>query len=458
MNSAVKELRWALARTALLVQRDFFPSLTQADIADGLAELNVRIVSDAENLESPAAQTAVVATAIVLVQSGAGVILDIPDVPMAASQPPLADGAAGLATVLNAHLDRLPAHRIVRSPLTPPDLVLLIGDTPLGQVRTDHTAVVRSTGDSWSASIFADPGPLSRWSGRQPFGGILSACAVGGEAFRLAIRKLSERSHVQPLSEHRLTPSAHIRVAVAPIDQLPAVRRRIDFVSGGAITNAAMFTLQRVPGFTALARVFDDDTVQLSNLNRYPMFGMDELDIGKVEALADASPPGWAIEPVPLRLNDTTIHSATPLAPQVLVGVDDIPSRWRIQRHATDWLCVAGTSHFEVVVSEHTPGGPCAGCMHPQDDPSNDAIPTVAFVSLLAGVLQAHRLVSRIAGSPPTGPVVAWALGLDGEHGIHPIGQSPRADCPVHCDASASLSRAANANPVGQRSVPASKA
>jgi hypothetical protein len=167
------------------------------------------------------------------------------------------------------------------------------------------------------------------------------------------------------------------------------------------------------------------------------MLTLDDLNVEKVKALADTAPTGWAIEAVPLRLDAATIGAAKPLAPQVLVGVDDIPSRWLIQRHAPDWLCVAGSSHFEVVVSEHVPGAPCAGCMHPQDEPGNDLIPTAAFVSLLAGVLQAHRLVRHTVGTAPDLPVVAWALGLDGEHGILTIGLSPRTDCPVQCPASA---------------------
>lgn len=254
------------------------------------------------------------------------------------------------------------------------------------------------------------------------------------------MRKLASRHLIQPLTSHRLASSPRVRLAVTPIESVPVSLYRVDFVSGGAITNAAMFTLQRVTDFASAARVFDDDIVQASNLNRYPMLTLNDVGIEKVKALADAAPPGWTIEAVPMRLDATTIETAKPLAPHTLVGVDDIPSRWLIQRHAPDWVCVAGTSHFEVVVSEHVPGAPCAGCMHPHDDPGDDPlIPTASFVSMLGGILQAHRLVSHAAGQPPEPPVIAWALGLDGEHGMLTIGQSPRADCPVRCAASEPL-------------------
>lgn len=267
----------------------------------------------------------------------------------------------------------------------------------------------------------------------------MAACAAGAEAFRMSIRRLALSKRVAPLSGHRLAPSTHIRLAVSPIDKLPLLPLHIDFVSAGAITNAAVFTLTRVPGFESFTRVFDDDIVQLSNLNRYPLFTLNDLGAVKVKALQSASLFDSAVEAVPLRLDHSTIDFAMPLAPQVVVGVDDIPSRWLIQRHTANWLCVAGTSHFEAVISEHIAGGPCAGCMHPKDDPGDDPIPTVSFVSLLAGVLQAHRLVSHAAAQAPASPVVAWAFGLDGEHGIHQIGQSPRIDCPIQCEASKTL-------------------
>lgn len=430
----------ALARTALLVKLDLFPQLSEFQIVNGLRDMHVRLRADAENLTCPAAQTAVVATAIVLVQSGVTVTLDMPDVALLSPQPPLANDGLGLAARLKTHLTSLPAQRHARSSPDQTDLVVVIGDTTTSVSEHPLTSLIWATGDDWSMEMAAgNPDLVRRWSGDQPFGAVLCACAVGAEVFRAAMRKLARRHKIEPLTGHRLAAADRVQLAVAPIAGARRARPRADVVSAGAITNSAMFTLQRVPEFSAALRVFDDDAIVISNLNRYPMLTLKDVGVSKVQALASTAPPTWIVEPTARRFDAAALETALPLAPYILVGVDDIPSRWLVQRHAPKWLCVAGTSHFEVVVSEHVPGGPCAGCMHPHDDPGGDPIPTVSFVSMLAGVLQAHRFIARLTGQSPAPAMVAWALGLDGPHGLLSIGESARAECPVCCAASAPL-------------------
>jgi hypothetical protein len=46
----------------------------------------------------------------------------------------------------------------------------------------------------------------------------------------------------------------------------------------------------------------------------------------------------------------------------VLVGVDDIPTRWDVQLAAPGWVCVAGTSHLFALITAHEQGQPCTGC------------------------------------------------------------------------------------------------
>jgi len=79
------------------------------------------------------------------------------------------------------------------------------------------------------------------------------------------------------------------------------------------------------------------------------------------------------------------------LAPCVLVGVDDIPSRWIVQRYAKGDVLLVGTSHFSISSSSHVPGEPCSGCQHPVDEVGGAAtIPTVSFVSFWAGLAMAR--------------------------------------------------------------------
>jgi hypothetical protein len=157
----------------------------------------------------------------------------------------------------------------------------------------------------------------------------------------------------------------------------------------------------------------------------------------KVHVLEALAPPGWSVDPVARLYDDALADEA--LARRVLVGVDDIPSRWRAQAHAPGWLCVAGTSGTDVVVSEHQPGTACAGCLHPHDDPSDGAIATVSFVSALAGLLQAYRLVRSTSGAGSLAPVLAYGFSLPAPLALMTLGQPANPACPVGCSAARAL-------------------
>ena len=83
-----------------------------------------------------------------------------------------------------------------------------------------------------------------------------------------------------------------------------------------------------------------------------------------------------------------------------MVGVDDIPTRWLVQRHAPDWLAVGATTHWSAMASYHEPGVGCAQCLHVRDEAGDAPIPTVAFVSFWAGLLTASYFLRRAAGTP----------------------------------------------------------
>jgi molybdopterin/thiamine biosynthesis adenylyltransferase len=210
----------------------------------------------------------------------------------------------------------------------------------------------------------------------------------------------------------------------------------VDVISAGAITNAALFALSRWTDIQGQLRVIDKDFGEESNLNRYAMLRRRDLGTAKAQVLARSSTGALTIEPVEERYTEEALLTIGDLASRVLVGVDHIPSRWLAARHAPGWICVAGTTHFEVVVSEHGPQGPCAGCLHPRDDPGNADIPTVSFVSQLAGYLQAYRLIGNALGVARSSPTLAAPFNLGAPRAMMSIGIAPRPDCPVGCPAS----------------------
>ena len=187
-------------------------------------------------------------------------------------------------------------------------------------------------------------------------------------------------------------------------------------------------------------RIFDDDITALSNLNRNMLSLLEDVGRAKVEVIVRRCRQ-LVLEPIRARYGTGSLQLER-LAPRVVVGVDDIPSRWEVQRRGPEWVAVGGTSHFNVSSSAHRLGEPCSGCLHPVAEPGPNAIPTVSFVSFWAGLLTVARLLHEAAGvSCPQGRQHLWLspLRMDLPKAGIWLPVPARRDCPVKCPASRSL-------------------
>jgi hypothetical protein len=214
------------------------------------------------------------------------------------------------------------------------------------------------------------------------------------------MRKLAHAARNPSRMESVFAPATSVAFALAP-ERTPFVRQlgSFDCISGGAIVNAILFALVRVPGVEGRARVIEPDTADTGNLNRYMLLLHSRLKKLKAHDLAEIlTGSGLTIEAVPRRYEPGQLSSLLPLAPSVLVGVDDIPTRWLVQRARPGWLGVGATTHWSAMASFHADGLGCAECLHPTDDPGNAPIPTVAFVSFWAGLLTASYFLRHRAG------------------------------------------------------------
>lgn len=388
-------LREALDRTLRLMRDEIDDSATDDDLIAALTGTKVAIVADAANLASHSAQTAFVTVALLLARSGHQVYLLGADLMLLGHQPPIEAGPI-ITSLMKVGADLLPGISFsTELPDGEIDFAITLGDSkPLARAR--HKISLNA--DDWSGALLAR---ATRWKADSwPVGGMVAAALAASEAFKIAMKKLQRHARNPLWMASLCAPAINTSFAVAPPGALKiAELGEFDCVSGGALVQASLYVLSRLPGVTGHARVIEPDYADISNLNRYALLLKSHRGTQKAEDVkAICAETGIVIEPIAKRYEPSEVLRL-PLRPTVLIGVDDIPSRWLVQRARPEWLAVGATTHWSAMGSSHNLGkNGCAQCLHPVDDPGGEVIPTVAFVSFLAGVLTAAYFLRYRSG------------------------------------------------------------
>jgi hypothetical protein len=404
---------------------DLSPQVSDDVLLAALMSPRVLIVADALNLRSPAAQTALVTTALLVLRAGASVVIDAPDIIPAGPQPPLEAGPLVTALV-DVGADLIEGVTCLAVSSGAPvgdqrfDVVLMFGDSPAPRLAHTPTLALRLMATATSAHLItteaASMDSLSlgtRWDAElaTPFGALAVAGLAEGEVYKLVMRSLAQWALCPEMFSQLFGVSAETRFSFDPANEVDTAALAaftdlgsVDAVSGGAIIQAAMFTLARMPRVRATVRVIEPEAGDASNLNRYALLRRSTLEMPKASALAAMSAAGHLgdihLTAVVQRYDRATPLAIGGLADAVLVGVDHIPTRWAAQKARPSWLGVGATSHYAAMTSDHVRHTPCAQCLHPTDEPDVGPIPTVAFVSHWAGLLLAWRLVRHRLGLP----------------------------------------------------------
>jgi hypothetical protein len=382
----------ALDRTVRLVRDAVTDTVSDEAIVQRLQSFRIKCIADEMNLETYAGQTALVTLVSLVVRMGIQVVLDIPEIKLIGPQPPLR-GTHLRTALVEFGADVVPGTAITCNTHSACDLVFVIGDTTAKMAQN----VWRVTGTAWAGSIAHANFVGERWNTNWPIGGMTAAVLAATETFKAAIRALPLR----PVWDEYLAPCDFATWdfegdgLILPENSSISV----DIISAGAITQATLFVLFRLPiGLTM--RIFDDDKAELSNINRQMLYRRSDSGL-KVDIVVQSAPILFACIPIPEKFSMMASARHLPLSPHVLVGVDDIPSRWEVQRAMQGWLGVGATTHFEVSTSSHDLQQPCAGCLHPRDDLQPTApIPTASFVSFWAGLALAVRFLRHVCGQP----------------------------------------------------------
>jgi hypothetical protein len=419
----------SLSRTLLLMRDDVGIEIEDRILLEALTSTRVALVADATNIASHAAQTTFVTAAMLMARSGHQVFLMAPDVAMVGPQPPLQPGAM-IGQLLTVGKNMLPGVEFVaREPEGEVDLAIGLGDTPFN-VRARRR--IRLNAEAWAGIIMREDCPRPWAAALWSFGALAAAGLGAGEAFKVAVHKLLPHALSAENTSARFANTNEIRFDVAP-PNTPFCRDlgEIDCVSGGAITNAVLYCLARIPAVTAQGRIIDPDTADLTNLNRYMLLLSSDLEAPKAHHLAHLFSGGLRFQPIPERYEPALLDHIAPLAPIVVVGVDHIPTRWAVQQAVPEWLVIGATTHWSAMASFHSEGLGCARCLHNEDDPGDELIPTTASVSFWAGLLTSAYLARHAAGlAIPTNAQQVYLTPFRPESAF-PSAVAVRQDCPT---------------------------
>lgn len=418
-----------LSRTRLLLQTDFGIA-DPAIVMRALFQPSILLVADQLIISTLAGQAAVSTAAMQCVRSGHSVYIDAPDAPLIGYQPPMSGRSfhEAIESIADQLIDGVSIK--IGKPLIPADIAFAFGDHAATMVSARRVVSVGCT--NWSGSI-CDAPRKARWTATQwPIGALVAATLVAAEAFKITGRvllPLSNRAGEFAPSFAPL-PEAEFRLCREDTPLCTDIGN-VDFISAGAITNAALYALLRVPGIAGTGRAFDRDKSDQSNRNRNALLLRSAIGQAKVELFASLS-KGFRIKPVPRHFEDGDLGD---IADRVIVGVDDIPTRWLLARAGVGWMGVGATTHFKAMSSVHYPLSGCAACLHPHDELQEGPIPTVAFSSFLAGLIVASELLAELGGSPQFASRQTFVESLYPAT-IHRTNVPAIFNCPAHCPAS----------------------
>ncbi|MDE1468324.1 hypothetical protein [Aurantiacibacter sp. D1-12] len=420
------------ARTVQLFQDDL--GIKDADsVLRALTGASFLLVADEATVSTLSGQVAITTSAFLMARSGHRVFLDLPDAPLIGDQPPM--NGSTLYEALQAEggqiVDGLEI--AIGCPLFEPDVAFVFGSRDLARFAKAKRVVSVGWTD-WAGELGDYPYVAKAEKSDWPIGGMIAATLVAAEAIKVAGRRMlplatRNAGHFRELFED--SQSSVLRLAHEDTPKISQLGR-FDVISAGAVTNATLYALLRLPQVSGVARVFDRDVSDETNRNRNMLLTCGFLGLSKVE-LFKAFENGLKIEPVARHFQEQDLED---IAQSVIVGVDDIPIRWLIARAAPSWMSVGATSHFAAMSSVHFSTSGCAGCLHPHDEEQDGPIPTISFVSFLAGLMTAVDFLRDAAGVESTLQSRQRFLSPLQVAGDYTAGVPPREDCPVECAAS----------------------
>lgn len=250
-----------------------------------------------------------------------------------------------------------------------------------------------------------------------------------------------------------LTEEAYFARQRLVVDQSRLQNARVLVVGAGGLGCPA---LQYLAGAgVGHLTVVDPDRVEVSNLHRQVLYGIDDLGLPKATAAARrlrALDPFTKIEPVQARLDAGNAADLVAAHDLVLDGTDRLDTKFLLNRVCVALgkpLVLASVHRFEGQLQVIHDEGPCLECLWPTP-PEDGCVGTCAEVGVLGvtpgllGTMQAAEAIKLLLGLPTAEGVVMVDL-LRSE--VRTMRLPRRAACPV-CGASANPLENLDAEPL----------
>ena len=422
-----------LARTIALFQIELEIS-DAALIERAMTRLEIALVAGDAVMRTRAGQIAVLTSAMLLARSGHQVFINVFDVPLIGHQPPF-QGKTVYEAITNLRSQLIDGSDIsIGYPVKPSMAFEFGGRSCIAPFKETRTVSVGWS--SWAGELAEWPLKPPCTEDDWPMGAMAAAVLVASEAVKATAKSLASVSGHPAYVRDLFAFSRKAMIRLAP-EHTPKVSSlgSFDVISAGAVSNAFMYALFRLPDVVGEARVFDRDFSEPANRNRNMLLIAALEHLAKVDLFAHFG-RALRIHPVPRHFVEADLAD---LAENVAVGVDDIPTRWMLAGARTNWMGVGATTDFGSMASIHFPHSGCAACQHPHNEDAPGPTPTIAFVSFLSGLLVASDFlveISRSTANIASKQRLVFPLRCDTPDGVYATPVFPRADCPAGCPAS----------------------
>ncbi len=217
----------------------------------------------------------------------------------------------------------------------------------------------------WTASV-GTGGPFPWGQSNNPLGAAAAACMAAANAFRSVFRDQLEDC---ALDEKVALDLRDYSVGGVPAND--AILGAIDLTGSiligiGAVGNAVIWTLARMPSVGGALTAIDHEQVELSNLQRYVLTDMTSPGVAKVD-LAESALAGRGIKLTKAQVKwSEFLNQGNWQLPRIAVAVDSIDERIKISGALAKEVLNSWTQADEVGISRHRRYGEeaCLACLY----------------------------------------------------------------------------------------------